>query len=203
MKLLPLFALALFIGLCGFIMVPGPSPHPAKVNLKFIYDTTAFKAGGDTVGYKTGQQLSWDDFEGKVPAGAQAVANSAVGFKFSSGIIMNDGDDLDITITAASYFIKSRSWVKQQDKNDYILKHEQLHFDIARLASERFRQLMLAKKMTEDNFGEVFNAVYKQVWKEYQLEQQQYDKETNHSIFKEQQAQWDIKTAARLAALPQ
>jgi hypothetical protein len=202
MKLLSVLAVTLLVSLCAFI-------HPAHRNarmpgfrLKFVYDTAAFTPGGDTLGYKPGQKIAWTDFKGTVPAGASAVANSAVGFKFAAAITVNETDDVNLTITAASYFVKSRSWVKQEDKNDYILRHEQLHFDIARLAADRFRQIITTKKMTENEFNNVFNAVYKQVWSEYQAEQAQYDKETNHSILKAEQARWEEKVAARILALP-
>jgi hypothetical protein len=200
MRIAIILFLAAACGLSGFVRRTASTPQPLNVQFRFVYDTTAYAAGNDTVGYRPGTRVDWADFKGAVPEVTDAVANSSVGMKFSADFLSNE-DVNTLTVTGVSYFIKSKSWVKPGKQSDYILRHEQLHFDIARLGAERFRELMSAEAVTEDNFNVVFRKIYKQVWMEHQALQQQYDRETRHSINTTEQLRWNEKIASKLSAI--
>ena len=75
-------------------------------------------------------------------------------------------------------------------KTDYILSHEQGHFDIAEIFARK-----LNKKMSEYNFNkktyqQEVNKIYQDILDEKEAMQNDYDRQTNHSINKEKQAEW-------------
>src|SRR5690349_245804 len=75
-------------------------------------------------------KLTWADYKGKPQPNADAAASTAtyLGIEYNFG---NKGFDYKITCS----FSKTRSWGLH--KTDYILAHEQGHFDIAELFARR------------------------------------------------------------------
>jgi hypothetical protein len=183
---------------------PLPSEKKAKrVKLSISYDVNAFPPNSDTLVYTgNSRHLDWSTFSGAFPAGAVAVANSAVGFKFGARISIDD-EAVTLDIKIAAYFVKHQSWVDHNRKTDHILRHEQLHFDLARVGAELFRKKLLAVKLAEDNFGDHLNRAYREAWNEYLALQEQYDAETDHSINKKEQARWEEKITAAVNKIRQ
>lgn len=172
-----------------------------KVTLNVQYDSTGVKPGRDTIVYTKNKLVNWSDFKGPVPANFPAVANSAVGFMYRAGMV-SEGRDLKISIRITAFFIRPQSWVKEKDKSDYILEHEQRHFDIARYGAERFRQKLLAATFSDGRAGDIINKAYQEAWSEYQALQIQYDEETEHSINTAKQNNWNDKITGWLARIP-
>jgi hypothetical protein len=162
------------------------------INVRVLYDSTAFREGSDTISYKSKTILTWNDFKGSVPARSSAAANSAVGFKFDVKV---DGDDesINLNVTVAAFFVKSKSWVKSQHATDYILKHEQGHFDLARVGVQLLKKYVEQQKFTKNNYTRLLEAAYEKAWNEYIQLQEDYDEETNHSIHHEAQKNWNKK----------
>jgi hypothetical protein len=189
--------ISLFL-LTAFVLPPVKNK---KLRLSIEYDPNSVVSGGDTIAY-TGKQpdLTWADFRGVLPKDAVGVANSALGFRFNARITVNDEEVL-LTIKTAAYFVRNHSWSDAQRRDDHILRHEQLHFELARVGAEIFRKKILAAKMNDKNFGDQLNQAYREAWKEYIALQEQYDEETNHSINKTQQAAWDKKITEAVAKI--
>jgi hypothetical protein len=162
------------------------------VNVRVIYDSTAFQDGSDTITYKSKTTLTWDDFKGNVPPKSNAAANSAVGFRFDVKV---DGDreSIDLNVTVAAFFVKSKSWTKSQHTTDYILKHEQGHFDLARVGVQLLKKYVEQQKFTKNNYNRLLEAAYEKAWNEYIQLQEDYDDKTNHSINQEAQKKWNKK----------
>ena len=142
-------------------------------------------------------KLTWDNFKGKPKEwGNKAITCSTIYSKYES----SDIPDLKINVRAC--FIKKESWKKDKCPSDYHLNHEQKHFDIAEIYARKLRRLladtvfkskMVAKKEIPKiirNNNKSFNEF-----------QELYDKETNHSINKEQQVLWDAKIENELTVL--
>lgn len=86
---------------------------------------------------------------------------------------------------------KNESFMKI--KNVELLRHEQLHFDIAEYYSRLIRQ-----KIHVERFDEGFNlkklkSLYDDLVTECSIMQNEYDEDTMHSMDKEQQKIWEIK----------
>ncbi len=194
MKLLVLISL---ITACSLPM-PFKSTSKEKdyaINVK--YDTLMAKNSKDTITFLTSTKLNWNDFKGKPKAELNVAAISNVGFKYDADIAETN-NTITINIKVASFFIRSKSW-KLNTATDYILEHEQLHFDIARVAADLFIKNIRRRKMNIDNFDTQLAAAYNEAWSEFSTLQRNYDSESNHSINKAQQEQWHTKVKAMLA----
>lgn len=134
------------------------------------------------IGYKTfftwneNRKLNWNDFQGKPMdnVGEVAMAASAVEFYYYT-----KNKEVGWTVTA-KYFPKL-SWSKKKLQSDYILKHEQLHFDITELYARLFRQRLKESVKSTKDLNKL-KAISKQIMKEWNDEENDYDRETNHSI---------------------
>ncbi len=135
--------------------------------------------------------LTWEDFKAPPVKESKFDANTNAGLSFSWGVKNNNGD-IELTYEITSYFNPYLSWVKVESDNDYLLKHEQIHFDITELHARKLR-----KKLAELNSGNlskdpkgVLNRIYQAVEKERSNMQLQFDKETRHSLDKDGEARW-------------
>jgi hypothetical protein len=147
----------------------------------------------DYITWNSDKKLSWDDFKMDSPSSTRdaALTTTFVGFSYSRT------RDI-ITFDIECKFQKSRSWGRL--KTDYILNHEQGHFDIAEIFARKLNKeitLFLAKSKQHEEL----NKIYTKVMNEKRDTQQQYDDETNHSINKTQQAAWDKKIEEMLEEL--
>ena len=129
------------------------------------------------------KKLTWADYKGKVKTGTDAAASTATYL----GIEYNfTGNGFDYKITCS--FSKTRSWGLH--KTDYILAHEQGHFDIAEIFARKLNKKMGEYKFDKDSFKDDLKIIYQSIALEKDAFQNQYDDETDHSIKKEKQAEW-------------
>jgi len=144
------------------------------------------------------RKITWEDFKGFPKINSYDEAITASGIEFSKTY---RGDTLFISIT--SYFDKKTSWVKNKNATEYMLKHEQVHFDISELYSRKLKkeisQLLLTDTVNKKNL----NFLYDKCIIEMNEYQDIYDKETNHSISIEKQLEWNIKIENQLNELEQ
>ena len=140
------------------------------------------------------QKLTWADYKGKPKENSDAAASTAtyLGFEFNVG---KNGFDYKITCT----FSKTKSWGLH--KTDYILMHEQGHFDIAEIFARKLNKKMSEYKFNNNSFKEDLKEIYQSIAIEKDAFQNQYDEETNHSIKKEKQAEWLKKINDQLKEL--
>jgi hypothetical protein len=201
-----IFLLLLLPGVYGIPLSNKQREIPANgrsVMLLVSYDSTLIKPGNDTIVHTRNKTVNWNDFKGEVPAGITASANSSVGFMYKAGITSEGGrKPLHITIRITSFFVRSSSWAKTKDMNLHILKHEQLHFDMARIGAEKFRDKLLAADFNNVPPGEAINKAYREAWTEYLALQDQYDTETDHSMDAVKQYEWNKKITRWLNAIP-
>jgi predicted secreted Zn-dependent protease len=140
------------------------------------------------------RKLTWADFKGSPdPASNNAALTSSaitVAFEYS-----NKG----LTHTIKCKFNKLLSWGRI--RNDYILNHEQGHFNIAeahaRLLHKNLNEYVFNSKTVSDDI----NKIYAETMKEHVAMQKQYDDVTNHSLDTAQQNLWDKKIDVMLKKL--
>src|SRR5688500_14674530 len=139
-------------------------------------------------------RLTWQDFK------AQPDKNSTNAALTSSSINIEFG----YNNTGLKYNIKCRfdqnlSWGRI--KNDYILAHEQGHFDIAEIHARKLHKSLKAYKFNMRTVGKDVNEIYGAVMKEHHAYQSQYDSETDYSRNVEKQGQWRDKIDQELNSL--
>ena len=140
------------------------------------------------------RQLIWDDFL----APAQKIGNTAaltvthLGFSYH---FING----KLSYIIECKFEKDRSWGLV--KNDWILGHEQGHFDIAEIYARKLFKELNEYTFNEKTFEKDLTEIYQKVVKDKDSFQQLYDRETEHSKNKEKQEEWLKKISETLKEL--
>ena len=133
--------------------------------------------------WNSARKLAWSDFK------AEPDKNSTNAALTSSSINIEFG----YTNTSLKYNIKCRfdqnlSWGRI--KNEYILSHEQGHFDIAEIHARKLNKMLKEYKFNNRTVGKDVNKIYETVMKEHHAFQSQYDQETNYSRDFKLQDKW-------------
>ena len=137
----------------------------------------------ELISWGEGKKLTWADYKGKAKPDTDAAASTAtylgIEYNFNS-----KGFGYKITCS----FSKTKSWGLH--KTDYILAHEQGHFDIAEIFARKLNMKMSDYKFDKDNFKTDLRKIYESITAEKEEMQNEYDRETNHSIIKDKQTEW-------------
>ena len=156
--------------------------------------TLAQEAGEDILTWSASRKLTWSDYKASPNPKSDAAATTSTSLSIDYHI---SGSQFSYTIK--SWFSRSRSWVRNQ--TDHILSHEQGHFDIAEAYARKLHQRMRAYKFNKNNYQKELNRIYNEVADEKAAVQQQYDRETRHSIDEVKQAEWLKKISRMLEEL--
>jgi len=150
----------------------------------------------EKIAWSKDYKLSWSDFKAKTAGGVGFVAstNSGISF-FYEYKIKNDIPEINYTVT--SNFYPQLSWYDKNVANDYILKHEQTHFDISELFARILRKNISETTFTK-NVKEELDALYETSEKERRKLQKKFDLETDHSKIKVQEHKWETFVAKQL-----
>lgn len=155
------------------------------------------KPTSDTIFHDVNKKLTWKDFQGVPDTKHFGGAVTASGYAFDADIKI-EGKIIYLNVGVYVFFKKSESWRKPNITSDYHLLHEQVHFDITRLGAESFIKQLVNSKFTKDNYSQVLDAVFDKSYNENLTLQEQYDRETQHSINRQVQLQWNDRIAAEM-----
>ena len=146
-----------------------------------------YAGGGNAILYRPGITLGWTDFKGRPTEGSDAAAltNAGFGLKLAFRRVENSSQ---LVIDVNCNFSRKDSWVKPGNKTDYILNHEQKHFDIAYIHTCTFIQQLQNAHFTNANYNAVIEKIYKENALAMSRMQNQYDSETSHSRLPAKQA---------------
>ncbi len=140
--------------------------------------------------------LDWNYFKTVAADEDTRAAQSNIGISTSCSYNLNGA-----TVYIRGSFNRGNSWVKNDCKNDYILNHEQRHYDIAELFARKFRKALAESSCNYKSFNAKFNALYTKYVAEHNQFQDLYDEETKHSINGDMQTAWNNRIDNELAAL--
>lgn len=145
----------------------------------------------DAIPWKPSQRLTWDDFLCEPRRGTDAVASTST----SLGIAYQmDNGALSYHITCS--FSKSKSW--GLIKNEYILAHEQGHFDITEIFARKLNEALQNYQFNRKTFKRDVSQIYQSIVDEKERYQKMYDEETDHSRNKKIQMEWLDKIQSML-----
>jgi len=99
-----------------------------------------------------------------------------------------------------AFFNPSQSWLRV--KNDYILNHEQKHFDITEYFARQLKQ-KLTQMPSGTNYKTEPQKIFNDINKQDQEMQNLYDDQTDHSINTTVQSVWNNKVDSLLKSIPQ
>ncbi len=140
-----------------------------------------------------GRLLVWDDFRALPLEKTLFHANTNTGLSYSWGL-KGTSQKMELTYKVETFFYPEQSWVQEASKNDHLLKHEQLHFDISELHARKLKKILAnvdGSTINKDS-KDYLNAFYEKIDKERGDMQNAFDAESNHSLNIEQELKWQI-----------
>lgn len=142
-------------------------------------------------------KLSWDDFKGKPDPKNNKTALTTAGLSIKT----NQTTPNQIEVQIESRFQPNLSWSKDKE-NDYLLMHEQKHFDLVEVYARTARKTLNEnKKQAKAKLVKYLETVFENTQKELKNRQELYDKETDHSRDSLQQVKWNKQINKELREL--
>jgi predicted secreted Zn-dependent protease len=143
--------------------------------------------------------ISWSEFT-HVPSRPEGVEENAeinCHFPHTYQFGKNKGA---VTIASAEVNISTipaKCWVVSDQKTDYLLQHEQSHYDILALcAREFYNKILTYTASTEDKLEKRIKHLNADLQQKVNKIDKRYDLQTKHSQDKAKQQEWDKKIAA-------
>ena len=161
-----------------------------QVNFHTNTDTTVIKHSDmDLIYWSATSKLKWDDFKSNVYTNKEHLSASTVTIDANC-----DCDQGMYLWKAEALFSKSRSWVKNGKSTDYVLQHEQNHFNLTEIYARKIRKECVLYSNPCANL-EKLKSIIDGLKEKYDKEQLRYDLETKHGGNKTAQKKWedDIK----------
>ncbi len=143
-------------------------------------------------------QLQWSDFKATTASGNGFVASTSSGIAYSYSYREVNGEK-SIKVVVTCNFYPQKSWYSKKDASDYILKHEQTHFDISELYKRIFKK-RIDKTQFSDDMKKELEALFYQTEDERVAMQRKFDSESDHSKNKEKELEWEAYVAQQLVA---
>ncbi|MGX5818161.1 DUF922 domain-containing protein [Chitinophaga lutea] len=169
------------------------------VKVIFQEETRAEDPASDTLFYHQ-RRTTAADYRGqpRAPGRNEAVSFTSFGFEGGSHHFR---DTLEITLVLQVFWVKSASWTRTMPPNARTLDHEQLHFDITRLAAEHFRRKVLDMPLTADDHDSRIQYEYLEYFREMNRLQDAFDEESAHGTNPAAEEAWKIRIRRELREL--
>jgi hypothetical protein len=171
-----------------------------KLILFFItLNTCVFSQETDAIYYHPDRKLRWEDFCGVSDfSDSNKAAQISTTIQLKSGKVNFWTGKAEFTGSAIMY--KSKFWVKNGFRNDYVLSHEQIHFDIAYIAAKKLEIDInsIGVKFLNKN---IVDAMYRNWHSIFLLNEQTYDLMTDGGNDVEMQRHYQIMINNQLKAL--
>ena len=137
--------------------------------------------------------LKWSDFKGPIDTSSKFHATTLCEV-FSKYIWTLKNNKYKFTFTTGSYLNTSKSWSIKEKQTPELLRHEQVHFDIAELFARIYLQT-LDRNVYTATFKSKIDQINKDNLHNLKVMQDLYDEQTDHSKEKKMQAKWEIYIA--------
>lgn len=152
----------------------------------------------DTVFYSTDRPLTWEDFKGKPRFNNYAASIFAsIGYESNSKV---ENGEIVVDLVLKTYMLKSSSWVRSGN-NGYGLNHEQRHFDIAKIVTERLKNTLQTLPLEPHNYERKVSFHYLEAFREMNQMQEDYDQQTSNGTNGSAQQRWNEKIDTALKQL--
>jgi len=142
----------------------------------------------------TSRKLTWDDYLAKpsVSDEAAAITSTGIGVEY---IVRNN----QLSYKISCLFSKNKSWGRY--RSEYILSHEQGHFDITEIYARKLARAIEEYEFNPKTYKSDLNSIYKLLMTEKEKYQEQYDHETDYSRDRINQGLWLQKIQSELDEL--
>ena len=143
----------------------------------------AFCQDEQFIEWSLSKKLSWDDYLAKPSKNDDAAAITSTALSFEYHVRNNN-----MTYKISCRFSKTKSWGRYQ--SDYILKHEQGHFDITEIFARKLLKAIKEYRFDPKTYQNDLSNIYNKIMDEKEEFQSRYDNETDFSRNKLRQAEW-------------
>ena len=152
----------------------------------------SFPKDDNIIEWSASRKLTWADFKGAPDPNSTnaALTNSSI----TLGSEYSNKGGLKFSIKCK--FNKLLSWGRI--RNEYILNHEQGHFDIAEAHARLLKKNLDGYVFNSKTAGDDIQDIYNETMKGHVSMQKQYDLLSNHSLDTAQQILWDKKIDSML-----
>ena len=141
--------------------------------------------------------ISWADFLKRQSRPAGVNEDAQIHPEISPGKIQLARKGKSVTITEVDLeitLVKSDCWVVESKKSDYLLNHEQGHYDILAIsARELYNSLMGLSAVSTHELQRTITKMQENIQKRVSAVDARYDAQTKHSLDKTVQESWDKK----------
>lgn len=165
-----------------------------------VYSLNSFsQERKEKIRWQEDRPLSWEDFKAEPDDSTSYSANTNSGITYNWDYSTATGRPV-LNHEVSSNFYPKLSWVKDVEDKEYLLAHEQLHFDISELHARKLRKA-LAEYEIGRNIRLDLKRIYNKIETERSLMQKQFDKQTQHSENRKAEMRWRELVAKELEKL--
>jgi len=142
------------------------------------------------------KRLTWSDFRGMPDRSSKFAATANTGISHTYAI---DSQGYLIKKASKVYanFYPNLSWYVPKLINETTLAHEQTHFDISELHARILRKTIAEYRFTRNSKAEI-QAIYQKIEKARKAMQVDFDRETKHSVNRQNELAWEAYVAKLL-----
>jgi hypothetical protein len=166
--------------------------------VKFHFEDFAEEIEGDTLYYAASRPLNWSDFNSKTRRSNKYAAMVMPNFGYDQEEKIENGI-IHVNITLKTFLAKNDCWLGSSYKDDYMLNHEQRHFDIAKIITEQFKEKLAQASVNPDTYEAIINMQYLDSYRDMNKLQKAYDTETSHGLNTGAQYNWNKRIAILFA----
>jgi hypothetical protein len=166
--------------------------------VKFHFKDFAEEIEGDTLYYSASRPLNWSDFNSKTRRSNKYAAMVMPNFGYDQEEKIENGI-IHVNITLKTFLAKNDCWLGSSYKDDYMLNHEQRHFDIAKIVTEQFKEKLAQASVNPDTYEALINMQYLDSYRDMNKLQKDYDGETSHGLNSSAQQSWNRRIDGLLA----
>ena len=153
-----------------------------------MFFIVGFSSEEEKIPWSATERLTWTDFRGAPNSSGEYVASTNSGISFGFSYSERNGvGKVDITIV--SNFYPDLSWYRPDTVSEYILAHEQTHFDITEIHARKLRKRLSTLPHNRE-YKDKASTIYNAIEAERRAMQRKYDGETDHSNAKEMEYKW-------------
>jgi len=173
----------LFLLLLGlnFSGKPAPSKNEAAIETKEALHST--NENEEFIPWTLNRRLNWDDFLSEPQKNSDAVASTSTSLGIAYQV-----EHGQLTYSITCNFSKNKSWGLL--RTNYILSHEQGHFDITEICARRLYKALQEYQFNRKTYRDDINTIYQEIVSQKEAMQAAYDEESDHSRNRKVQYEW-------------
>lgn len=164
------------------------------IGIAFSGWTTDRVSTADYIIWDESRPLSWEDFRGVVNDASHADAATAIHISAKPYL-----QKKKIYYVVDACFVPDKSWSREESET--LLRHEQLHFDLAELYARKVRKKISEYRQMGVRDVAEYNHAISKILQESNRVDIQYDFDTLHGTLPARQSQWEKNIALELKIL--